>query len=518
MARHSAPETSYSPQTNEKLAEQVAQYYADPFGFVMFAYPWGEPELPDGGHNPLMLKSGPEPWQRRLLMKVGAHIKENIERKKLGLELLVWRSARVSGHGVGKSAVVAWLNHFFMATRPDTRGVVTANTAAQLASKTWPELAKWHKLFICKHWFNWEATKYYFAQYPEEQRKNYMIEAITVSEQNTEAFAGLHNEGKTIVIIFDEASGIDSKLWEVAEGALTDGEAFFFVFGNPTQPTGDFADCFDKNERFYDCESVDSREVSWSNKQAIADMIDKWGGLDSDEVKVRILGQFPNQSYNGFIGKIACQIAQERELISDPGAALILAVDVARFGDDETVFNWRQGRDARTRPMLTFKGINTVRIAQITMDLCNKEMPDAIVVESTGVGAGVIDILRDRGYRVIEVHPGAPSVEPEHYYNKRAELWSKCRDWIIDEGCIANDPVLYEQLTTILYTFDRHEQRIKIENKEEYKRRTGLSSTDRADTLVLTFGATLPRRDRNLTLRYGHERSVSVHEYDPITF
>jgi len=507
----------YSPQANQQLAEQVASYFGDPLGFVMFAYPWGEPTTHDGGPNPLKDKRGPEPWQRRLLIKLGAHIRENVERKKLGLELLVWRSARVSGHGVGKSALVAWLNHFMMATRPDTRGVVTANTAAQLASKTWPELAKWHRLFICKHWFQWEATKYYFAQYPEEQQKNYMIEAITVSERNTEAFAGLHNEGKTVVIIFDEASGIDSKIWEVAEGALTDGEAFFFVFGNPTIPTGDFADCFDKNKRFYDCESVDSREVSFANKQALQEMIEKWGGVDTDEVKVRVLGQFPNQAFNGFMSKGVVEQAQQRENYGDPGAALILAIDVARFGVDETVFLWRQGRDAKSRPFLTFKGLTTVRIAQIAMDLCNKEMPDAIIIESTGVGAGVIDILRDRGYRVIEIHPGAPANENEHYYNRRAELWARCRDWIIDEGCITDDPVLFEQLTTILYSFDRHEQRIKLEGKDDYQKRTGLSSTDRADTLVLTFGVTLPRRDRNLTARHAM-RSQVIQEYDPVTY
>lgn len=146
----------YSADADAKLAEQIGQYFADPYGWVMFAYPWGEPTLPDGSKNPLAKKSGPEPWQKRLLIELGEHIRENIARTELGLEMIPWRSATVSGHGVGKSALVAWLNQFFMSTRPKTRGVVTANTAAQLGSKTWPELAKWHSLLICKHWFKWE--------------------------------------------------------------------------------------------------------------------------------------------------------------------------------------------------------------------------------------------------------------------------------------------------------------------------------------------------------------------------
>jgi hypothetical protein len=508
----------YSPQAEAALAEKIASFYDDPYGFVMFAYPWGEPTMPDGSANPLKDRKSPEPWQKKLLVELGVHIHENLQRQALGLDMMVWRSARVSGHGVGKSALVAWLNHFFMCTRPDTRGVVTANTAAQLASKTWPELAKWHNLLICKHWFKWEATKYFFAKYPEDRQKNYMVEAATVSETNTEAFAGLHNEGKTVFVIFDEASGIHAKIWEVAIGAFTDGEGFFFAFGNPTQPVGDFADCFDKNAEFYNTDRIDSREVSFANKQYINDTIKMLGGEDSDEAKVRFLGIFPAQSYNGFISTDTVHDAIQREFVYDSGAPLIMSIDVARFGDDETVFGWRQGRDARSRKMLTFRRLSAVRVAQIAMDLCNKEMPDAIVIESTGPGSGVIDILRDRGYKVIEVHPGSPSHEPQHYVNKRCELWAKMRDWLVNQGCIGDDPILFKQLTTIQYTLDRAEQRIKLEAKEDMKKRTGLSSPDRGDTLSLTFGVTIARRDANLTRGIGMKREMAITEYDPVGY
>lgn len=508
-----------SPKTDAQLAEYLGSFYADPLGFVMAAYPWGEPYLPDGSKNPLANKQGPEPWQRRLLIRLGAHVRENVELVALGLFPNVWRSAIASGHGVGKSAMVAWLEHWLMATRPDTRGAVTANTQKQLEDKTWPELAKWHNLFIAKHWFKWEATAYKFAAYPEDRQKNYMLTAATVSETNTEAFAGLHNEGKTVVVIFDEASGIHAKIWEVAQGALTDGEAFFFIFGNPTRPDGEFADCFTTHRAMYYLDNVDARDVSHTNKQHIADIIKLWDGEDSDAVKVRIRGIFPTQAFNGFISMDTYNTAVQRELWSDAGAARIMAIDVARYGDDETVFGFRQGRDARTIRQLVVKHRNNVQVAQIAMELAGIHKPDCIVIESTGPSTGVIDILRSRGYRVHEVHPGAPSANPDLYFNVRAELWCKMRDWLVLEGCINEEPVLAKQLTSILYTLDRKEQSIRMESKKDYKERTLLSSPDRADTLMLTFGVSLPRRDDPLNTRVTNMPAPeAVHEYDEMEY
>ncbi|MFN3612660.1 MAG: terminase, partial [Tepidimonas sp.] len=192
-------------------------------------------------------------------------------------------------------------------------------------------------------------------------------------------------------------------------------------------------------------------------------------------------------------------------------AALIMAIDVARFGDDSTVFGWRQGRDFRSRPMQKFHGLATTRIVELAIIEIDKERPDAIVIESTGPGAGVIDQLRDKGYKVIEVHPGSEAHEHTKYFNKRAELWSLGRDWIMKEGCLPEDAELTRELATILYALDRHEQRIKMEPKAEMKKR-GLKSPDKADTLMLTFAARVARRDTSLTRRPKSRTAQS--EYD----
>ena len=506
-----------SIQAEQALANTIAGFYDDPYGFVMFAYPWGEPTLPDGSYNPLAKRLGPEPWQRRLLVKMGEHIRNNVSLQQMSAGLLdqeVGRFARVSGHGVGKSALVAWIIQFLMSTRRDTRGTVTANTAGQLETKTWPELAKWHNLLINKHWFTWTATSYYFAPYPPEKQKNYMVTAMTVSEHNTEAFAGLHNLEGTIFIIFDEASGIFSKLWEVAEGAFTDGEGWFFAFGNPTQPTGEFADCFDKHKAMYDCEAIDSRHVSHTNKASLNDIIRKWGA-DSDQARIRVYGKFPRQAYNGFISPDAIQLAVDREFTYDAGAAIIMAVDVARYGPDQTIIRVRQGRDARSRKPIKIQGKDAVAVAKIVAREYSIVRPDVLVIESTGPGSGVIDILRSWGYKVIEVHPGAMSSDQLHYHRLRDELWGLMRDWIIDEGCIANELDLIEQLTKIQYTYDRFDQKIKLESKDDYMDRTLLSSPDEADSLILTFAVNPARRDRNLdAISNNDTRGISLTDYD----
>lgn len=507
-----------------KLAAFIASFWDNPYGFVLAVFPWGLPTLPDGSVNPLRDKRI-EDWQREELIKLGEHIKDNAIRRELGLELLVWRSAYVSGHDVGKSAFVAWIILFLMSTRVDTRGVVTATTQFQLEDKTWPELAKWLNLAINRHWWEWRAQSLSFAAYPEERRKNYRTTAATVSEDNTEAFAGLHNEGRTVFVLFDEASGVKPKIWEVAEGVLYDGEAFFFALGNGTRAEGEFVDCFDKHAQlFTSLRHIDSREVSFTNKGALAQSVIKLGGEDSDEVKVRIRGLFPSQSFNGFINVDAVEEAFEREHVADPDAGLIMAIDVARFGNDKTVFGWRQGRDARSRKFMSFQGLSTVKVAELAITQIGITQPDAVVIESTGPGAGVIDIMRDRGYRIVEVHPGAAATNFEHFANKRAEYWDAMRDAIYTNLCLGDhkqaddeaEDTLFKQLTTIMYSMDRGGQKIQLESKEDMKKR-GLKSPDKADTLALTFAVKVPRRDRTKGWQ-ANKRREALTEENPLGF
>src|SRR5262245_10512460 len=241
-----------------RLIEELALCYHDPLRFVMIAFPWGQSELT--GHE------GPDVWQQDVLVEIGQRL-QNGEALQEAIQIAV-----ASGHGVGKSSLASWLILFAISTMPDTRGVVTANTETQLRTKTWAELAKWHRLCICKHWFTLSATAIYSVD-PEHER-TWRVDKIAWSEENTEAFAGLHNQGRRVLVLFDESSAIPDIIWETAEGAMTDSdtEIIWAVFGNPTRNTGRFRECFpgQRHSKEWRTKQVDSREVSLTNKDQIA--------------------------------------------------------------------------------------------------------------------------------------------------------------------------------------------------------------------------------------------------------
>lgn len=508
------------------VAALIAEYYDDPYGLVMAIFPWGQEfYYDDEGNrllNPLRDKQGPEAWQREELIALGEHIRENALRKSLGLEMKAWRSAYASGHDVGKSAFVAWVIIFLMSTRVDTRGVVTASTQFQLEDKTWPELSKWHQLAINRDWFKWSATAFSFAAYPEEKQKNYRTSAATVSEHKTEAFQGLHNEGKTVFVIFDEASGVLNKIWEVTQGILGENaEVFFFALGNPTQPTGEFPDCFEKNKWLYRTRHIDSRDVSFCNQGETANTV-KLYGEDSDEVRVRIKGQFPAQSYNGFFDMDAVDRAMgvehdengvevEKTLYTrdDP---LYMMIDVANTGPDETVIGFRRGWDARSIPAVYLKGLKTHQVVDVAAKQADLHRPDGICIENVGPGIGVADYLEKRGYKVIRIFPGAPSAD-EALENIRMENHWKYREWIYNGGKLPNDPTLREQMRVIQYVISKTSGKTRMESKEDIKKR-GLPSPDRLDMYTLSFYVRVARRDRNNQYNADRGRRALVQE-DP---
>ena len=207
-----------------ELINKIATFTHDPLGFVLFAFDWGVGPLVE-------FPNGPDSWQREILTEIAQQLRAGISATE-AIQIAV-----ASGHGIGKSALVAWLIEWAMSTCEDCKGVVTANTENQLKTKTWAELAKWHRLCITSHWFKMTATAL-FAKDPAHE-KTWRIDMVAWSEANTEAFAGMHNLGKRILLIYDEASAISDLIWEVSEGALTDSntEIIWCCFGNPTQNT-----------------------------------------------------------------------------------------------------------------------------------------------------------------------------------------------------------------------------------------------------------------------------------------
>ncbi len=442
------------------LVDQVAKCIDDPLRFVKLVFDWGHGDLE--GHT------GPDEWQAELLTAIGDWCR-NGDNEAL-------QCATASGHGIGKGTVSAFIILWAMSCKKNLNGVVTANTKQQLETKTWRELALWHKRSLVKSWFEWTATKFYHVSSPE----SWYVSAIPWSEKNSEAFAGQH--GEHVLVLYDEASAIPSSIWEVSEGAMTTPGAMWFAFGNPTRNTGRFRECFGKNKHRWRTRQIDSRDCKMTDKRKLNQWVEDYGE-DSDFVKVRVRGEFPSASSMQFISGELVDGAMDREAKCYLEEPLIMGVDVARFGDDQSVVCFRRGRDARTIDWQDYRNIDTMQLAAHVAESVRLHQVDAVFVDGGGVGGGVVDRLRQLHVNVTEVNFGSKA-EDARYQNKRAEMWGNMREWL-PGGAIPDDRELMDDLIGVEYGFTPT-NKIQLEKKEDMKRR-GLASPDLGDALALTF-------------------------------
>lgn len=510
-------------KADEILAEDMGRFFDDPLGFVMYAYDWGnDPALRVAKLQPpwdMLYASeyGPDVWACEFLDSIGQGVRER------GFDgaspVMAQRHATSSGHGIGKSAITAWLVNWIMSTRPHCKGVVTANTSEQLGSKTWAEIAKWTKRCITGHWFNVTTGKGAMKMTHVDHPESWRVDAQTCREENSESFAGLHAASSSPFYIFDEASAVPDAIWEVAEGGLTDGEPFWFVFGNPTRNTGRFFECFNKNRHRWTTRQIDSRQVQITNKQLIGDWVSDYGE-DSDFVRVRVRGVFPRASSLQFIPRDLVDEAMERVPVHAGyhGRTAVVGVDVARFGDDQSVIRTRIGRDAASFPALRFRNLDTMQLASKVVEhvkqLKQVGLRVVIFVDGGGVGGGVVDRLRQLAYDVIEVQFGGKADDERMYANKRAEMWGRMKEWLAG-GCLAKDEALATDLTAVEYGF-KPDDTILLESKESMKKR-GLASPDDGDALAVTFAQHVAEFNGsdNIEETFQRDRRDQV-DYDPM--
>ncbi len=484
--------------------------------FVLFAYPWGKENTPLERHK------GPRTWQRDHMQELTEHLKKQKARMELGLDPQMWRSATTSGRGPGKSALVSWKADWMASTRLGSTTLVTANTEAQLKSRTFAEIKKWTTLLINSHWFEPTVLSVvpaeWFKRLVEDQLKistgYYYIQGQLWSEENPDAFAGVHNP-LGVQVIMDEASGIPNAIFDVTEGFFTEPELnrFWDVFSNPRRNSGAFYEIFHNNARYWRLRRIDSRTVEGTDRALFDRMIEQYG-IDHDVVRVEVLGQFPHAGDKQFISNELVRAAQEREPINDGGAPLVMGVDPSRFGGDEFVVRFRQGRDARSIPAVKWKGLDNVRSAERVAHLIDKYKPDGVCIDS-GAGGGIIDILRDKKYRVVEVSFGSKA-DDRQWANKATEMYAAMRDWLPGasiDGC----PLLFGDLTGRDYDYygKAKDQQI-LEPKEIFKSKMGRSPGD-GDALALTFAKKFARRDAYTSRQMSRGRVAIGVDYDPLS-
>ena len=491
-----------------QLAGEISRFYADPLGFVKFAFDWG--------HGDLKGFDGPDVWQTDILTMIGDEVRA---RKFDGVNPVnPIRVAVASGHGIGKSALSAWLILWVMSTRPNSRGRITANTSDQLRTITMAELAKWRLRCITVDWFEMTSMSIAHKAYPDTWR----VDALTSREENSEAFAGLHAADSTPWYLFDEAGGLCSKIWEVSQGGLTDGEPMHFAFGNPTRNDTEFAECFKRNAARWITRNIDSRTAKMSNKTYLKEIIDVYGE-DSDRARIRVLGRFPKGGDMQFMPSDIVFDAMKRGsgqyLGDDP---LICGVDLARGGGDDCMIQFRRGKDAKsekTYRITAEKSRDSMRVVSLLTQVFDRHKPDVIFMDVGSMGGPIGDRMRQLGYHVIDIGFGEKADDEKHYSNRTAEMGVRCKEWLMSGGALPDDAQLEKELTARDFWHNRRDQLV-LEPKDEVKKRLGPnSSPDWADALYLTFGHHVPA----LSVPRGHldsappHRNKSMGDYDPLS-
>lgn len=419
-----------------------------------------------------------------------------------------------SGHGVGKSAVESWVIIWFLCTRPYPKVPCTAPTQHQMFDILWAESAKWIRNNpVLKKELIWTSEKIYMKGHPEEWF------AVARTATNPDALQGFHAEH--LLFIIDEASGVKDIVFEPVLGALSTEGAKLLMCGNPTRLTGFFYDSHHKNRASYNTLHVDGRTSARVNQEFV-DKIGKMFGTDSDVFRVRVKGEFPKALADSFIAMEWAEKAAERKMES-PGRQLDLGVDVARYGDDDSVI-YPVYDQCRSGIPEIFHHNDTMELAgSVIMSLksyaakCLSITEFRVKVDCDGLGVGVYDRLKeqqddilrqlrnireegisrqgeDRGIdeitlEIIECHFGGAGGaldegDPIEFENNTGIMWGRIRKLLKEERLsLWSGEELITQLSNRKYTVNS-KGKIELEKKEAMKKR-GVSSPDIADALAL---------------------------------
>ena len=413
-----------------------------------------------------VLHAEPDPWQLSALRAIAkGHTRVAIR----------------SGHGVGKTAFAAWLVCWFACTRAPFKIAITAPTAPQLFDALWPELGKWFQRLPSGWRDLWDFTSDHITLKAD---KECFITARTSRSDRPEAMAGLHSDH--LLLVADEASGVDEAVFEAAGGSMSSFGAITLLIGNPTRSTGFFwaAHMLERDRWFtMRVSSLDSRRVT---PTFVAEIEQRYG-LDSNAYRVRVLGEFPSADDNTLIAASLIDAAMIRDVPLDPTQPIYWGVDVARFGADASVLIKRQGNVVPEMPR-RWRQFDTMQLAgalKSEYDLATPK-PHLIVVDVIGIGAGVVDRLAEQNLPVLGLNVAEAASTTGRFGRMRDELWVRCKEWLETRACrLPRDDQLRDDLASPRYQF-LSDGRMQVESKNLMRAR-GRPSPDSADALIHTF-------------------------------
>lgn len=415
----------------------------------------------------------PRPWQAEALAAIGANDRVSIR----------------SGHGIGKTTLLAWLVLWFLCTRRRCKIPVCANSQDQLRDTIWPEIGRWRRKLPPELQAMYEVQKERVVLVGDPE--SCFAVARTASKDNPEALQGFHEDN--LLFLFDEASGIPDVVFEVGMGALSTDGAKVVMTGNPTRTAGMFYDTHHRMRDRYHTMHVSCLDVPEAQGH-IDDVIAKYG-KNSNAWRVRVLGEFPTASDETVIPLELVLSAVNRD-VRPLDYLPVWGVDVARFGDDRTALAKRQA-NILLEPVKSWRNLDVLQVAgKIQQEYEETDLdrrPSDIMIDAIGIGAGVYDVAKSLRLPVRAVNVGEAPSSRDNCMRLRDELWFKGREWFLERQCsIPQDDGLISELTNVTYTFTVTGKFV-VERKEEMKKR-GMVSPDLADAFLLTFGCGLKRK------------------------
>lgn len=291
------------------------------------------------------------------------------------------------------------------------------------------------------------------------------------------------NSPKGVLFCGDEASGLAEWVFDTARGFMTQDNAKMLLIGNPNYAHGSFYDAFQTKR--YKKIHISAFDVpkhilrpDWK-KEMLEDF-----GSDSPIYQIRVMGNFPTQATNALFDIAWVEAAFGRQFPETVDAVVEIGVDVARYGDCESVAYVRAGQQVIDHKV--WRGKDTMKSASIVAELCRQYWPKKVKVDEIGIGSAVVDRLRELHWPVEGVNSnGAPRYAGE-FFNLRAEQFASLAS-LFAKGAIGipRDKKLMRQLLGLTYEHTPKGTR-KVVGKEEL-RRAGRESPDRADALMLCF-------------------------------
>lgn len=305
---------------------------------------------------------------------------------------------------------------------------------------------------------------------------------------NPDALRGMRLDG----VVVDEVAQIEPKLWdEILQPALSDRLGWAMFIGTP-HGVNLFSELFYKAQNtpgwfagrwtVYDTGAIDPEEVERL----------RTGGMTENAFAREYLCDFTASGTDQLISLMEAEAASRRLYAEAEyrGAARIMAVDPARFGDDRATIGMRQG--LQLFPIEVHRGLSNMDLASVVANRITRWKPHAVFIDA-GAGSGVIDRLRQLGFSVVEVNFGGTANRADVYADKRTEMAAECAEWLRQGGAIPNDPELKQELATPTYGYDKKGNgRRRLESKDEIRKRLQGASPDKADVTFLTFANPVP--------------------------